>query len=348
MRARGQHHQAIEAERDTARLRHAGKGGQEILVDRIGLLAAVPSRRHGGLETAALFGGVRQFAEAVGDLDPAHIKLEALRQPRVGGARSRQGGLGRRVEIEHRRPAEPEMRFDPVGQDAAEHVRPAIVGRRAETGGACRGGEARTVSRGAVERRQEVDAGVTREGFDDADPFGLGIGVGLPSAKAPHPRSRGLGRDPKQGRRIRHQLPIGCARAVPLEHGEFGMMRGAALAVAKNPRQREQPRFAGRQQLLHGEFGRRVEVEAPSPSVGSDEIGPEGFEMRLVAGRNLQDWRLGLEKVLRVEPSPNRGRYAIAGHQEGAAVGEDMRSPGRRARRRDGDGHAAEGTRNSG
>ncbi len=163
---------------------------------------------------------------------------------------------------------------------------------------------------------------------------GSAWGSASPSAKAPQPRTRGLGRDPKQGRRIRHQPLVRFARAVPFEHGEFGMVRGATLAVAEHARQGEKPWLAGRQQLLHGEFGRRMEVEAPRPGVGSDEVGPEGFEMRLVARRHLQDGRLGLEEILCVEPSPHRGRDAIAGHQEGAAVGEDMGSPRRRARRR--------------
>ncbi len=85
-----------------------------------------------------------------------------------------------------------------------------------------------------------------------------------------------------------------------------------------------------------------MEVEPSGRGVGSDEVGPEGFEMRFVARRYLQDGRLGFEEILRVEPSPNRGRDAIAGQQEGAAVGEDVGSPGRRARRRDGEVMRAE------
>src|SRR5262249_3424419 len=77
-RTRRQHHEAIETERDPgARGQAMVEGSQEVVVDRVGLAVKRPLRLV-GYEASALFGGVGQLAESVGELEPANIDLEAL------------------------------------------------------------------------------------------------------------------------------------------------------------------------------------------------------------------------------------------------------------------------------
>ena len=54
---------------------------------------------HVRFESAPLLGRIGQFAEAVGELDAAGIKLEALGDARVIGAAARQRRLARRVFV---------------------------------------------------------------------------------------------------------------------------------------------------------------------------------------------------------------------------------------------------------
>ena len=60
--------------------------GEEILVDRIALAVDALLLGHLGLEAAALFGGVGQLAEGVGQLDAAGIELEPLGDARIAAA----------------------------------------------------------------------------------------------------------------------------------------------------------------------------------------------------------------------------------------------------------------------
>ena len=56
---------------------------EKILVDRIGLAVNPQPLRHFRLEPSALLGRIGQFAEAIGELDPAGIEFEALGETRV-------------------------------------------------------------------------------------------------------------------------------------------------------------------------------------------------------------------------------------------------------------------------
>ena len=58
---------------------------------------------------------------------------------------------------------------------------------------------------------------------------------------------------------------IGLAGPVPFQHGEFGMVQRAALAVAEHLGEVEDAPLAGRQQLLAGEFRRGAQIE-PRPA----------------------------------------------------------------------------------
>ena len=66
--------------------RHASERGEKILVDRIGLAVDALLFRHFLLESPALLGGVGEFAEGVGELDPAGVEFEALGDAGVAGA----------------------------------------------------------------------------------------------------------------------------------------------------------------------------------------------------------------------------------------------------------------------
>src|SRR5215471_17087660 len=91
--------------------------------------------RHLVFEPFALLGHIDELAEAVRNLNPAGIKLEALGEPWLGSFRPGERRLRRRIFVKDDRPPLPEARFDLLDQHAAENVAPGIVGRRADAGG---------------------------------------------------------------------------------------------------------------------------------------------------------------------------------------------------------------------
>ena len=118
-----------------ARRRHLRQRGKKVLVDRIALAVHALLLRHLGLEAAALLGRIGELAEAVGELDAAGIELEALGHPRVAAVWAAPAPL-RRPDIRSRivgRPM-PSLRLDPLDQDAAEDVAPAVVVGDADAG----------------------------------------------------------------------------------------------------------------------------------------------------------------------------------------------------------------------
>ena len=82
------------------------------------------------------------------------------------------------------------------------------------------------------------------------------------------------------------------------------MMQRAALAVAEHAREGEQPRLAGREQLLGGEFRRGVQIERRPRAIRRDQLGRERMQMRLVAGRDLQDRGLDLDEIAAPKTTP--------------------------------------------
>jgi len=100
------HDQPVEAERYSAGGRHARERGEKILVDRVALAVDACLFRHLLLQPPALIGRIGEFAEAVGELDPAGIKLEALGETRIGRLRPGQRRLHRRIVAENDRAAQ--------------------------------------------------------------------------------------------------------------------------------------------------------------------------------------------------------------------------------------------------
>ena len=105
---------------------------------------------------------------------------------------------------------------------------------------------------------------------------------------------------------VGHDGVIGRIGTVPFQHGEFGQMQIAALAVAKHPRKLENLRFARGQQFLAGEFRRGPQIPRRARAVGAGKFGARRMQMGLVAGRNLQNAGFDLGKTLLVEPGPEQ------------------------------------------
>jgi hypothetical protein len=84
---------------------------------------------------------------------------------------------------------------------------------------------------------------------------------------------------------------------------------------------------AGDQQLLHGEFGRSVEVQRPTPPVRGRQLGREGHEMRLKTGRDLQGRGVDLEKIALGKKAANGRDYAGTGFEMRPPRGEAVGSP---------------------
>ena len=124
---RCQHHQPVETERYAARRRHRGNGCEKILVERIALAIAPLLLVHVGGETAALLGGVGQFAKPVGEFDAAGIDLKPFGDARIGRLRPRQCRLRRRIFEQDGQTPLPQIRFDMLDQHLAENVRPGVV-----------------------------------------------------------------------------------------------------------------------------------------------------------------------------------------------------------------------------
>ena len=153
-----QHHQAVEAERDAASLRHRRQRGKEIFVDRIALAIDALLLRHLAFEPAALLGGVGEFAKAVGEFHAAGIKLEALGDAPIR-RRPRQRRQHGRVLVEDGRAADAEIAFDAFDKHAAEHIGPAVVVADADARRSRRAGESLAVRLAVRKARQEIDAG---------------------------------------------------------------------------------------------------------------------------------------------------------------------------------------------
>ena len=78
----------------------------------------------------------------------------------------------------------PELRLDPLDQDAAEEVGPGVVRRGADAGRRGRAGERVAVGRAVgVEGRQQVDAGVSAKASATRQPLRLGERIGLAAAE---------------------------------------------------------------------------------------------------------------------------------------------------------------------
>src|SRR3954454_15284312 len=104
-----------------------GERAQEILVERVALAVDALLLVHLGRKAPALLVRVGELAEGVRELDPADVKLEALREPGIVGRAAREGGFRERVFVEDRRAPVAEPRLDALDPHAAAGERPAVV-----------------------------------------------------------------------------------------------------------------------------------------------------------------------------------------------------------------------------
>src|SRR5690606_27768438 len=116
-------------------------------------------------------------------------------------------------------------------------------------------------------------------------------GVAYTIAPAEGAGPGGGGRELQDLDAVGDHVAIGRTGAIPFEHGELGMVQRSALAVAPDMAEAGDAGLARRQQLLHGEFRRGVEVEPLPGPVIADGGGGKGVKMRLVARRELQPRR---------------------------------------------------------
>jgi hypothetical protein len=126
---------------------------------------------------------------------------------------------------------------------------------------------------------------------------------------------------------VGHDRIIGRIGAVPFQHGEFGKMQIAAFPVAKHPRKLENFLLSGGQQFLAGEFRRRPQVPCRAPAVDAGKFRAGRMQMGLIAGGDLQNSGLDLDKALLVEPCPDRPRNGAARRQEWPDVGVPRGGP---------------------
>ena len=180
------------------------------------------------------------------------------------------------------------------------------------------------------QRLQQIDAGMMAEGVGDAHPLGFGTWIASLVAERKFLEAGDVRRHADDGEAVGDHRLVFLVGAIPFQHGEFRRMRHAALAIAEDAGEIEDPRLARRQQFLGREFRRGVQVERLARATGRDQLGRESMQMRLVAGRHLQGGRLDLDEAGLGKPGAQGGDYTVAGEQERPAIGVSLLFPERR------------------
>ncbi len=98
-----------------------------------------------------------------------------------------------------------------------------------------------------------------------------------------------LARKAQKGRTIRHERVVTFPGPIPFEHREFRRVKSGCLPRAEHWRELEDALLASREQLLHREFRRGVEIAAAALAGHIHPMRLEGVEMRFVAGRDLHE-----------------------------------------------------------
>jgi len=170
---------------------------------------------------------------------------------------------------------------------------------------------------------------VIGEGFGDREPFDLRMRIADAVAKAELFPAGDVGGKAQHGEAIFLHAFVRFARAIPFQHGEFRRMQIGALAISEDAGEIEDPRFAGGEQLLRRELRRGVKIERAAVAGRRAQLRHEGMQMRLVAGRDLQDRGFGLDEVARGKPRPQRRRDPRAADEKRPPVGVKVRRPPR-------------------
>ena len=207
------------------------------------------------------------------------------------------------------------MRLDPLQQEAEEQIVPAFAlpqdcpGLRRQRRGVA--GGAKQIGPGvAPERllhRQALEACEVAAGAAAGDP--------------------GRQNRAEVALRLVHQRAERSVRPIPFEHGEFGRMKIARLAVPPDPGKLEDRPGTGDQQALHGEFRARMQPEPLAAAIGRAAFGGEGEQMHLLARRAHGAGRLHLGIASRREEGAGRLGQQGAAAQMRQAAGEAFRVP---------------------
>ena len=176
-------------------------------------------------------------------------------------------------------------------------------------------------------RRQQIDPGKALEGGRDRQQFGLGEGIGHPAAKRESPDAGRLRRMRDHDDAVGHDGVIAGVGAIPFQHGEFGQMQIAALAVAEHPRELEYLGLAGGEQFLGRELRRGPQIARRARAVAAGQFGTGRVQMGLIARRDLEDAGLDLDKSLLVEKAPHRLGDRGPRQQERLSIGVPRRRP---------------------
>ena len=194
------------------------------------------------------------------------------------------------------------------------------------------GGEHVPVARRAVFREAviKVETGMALERFAQAQALGARERVAPALAVGQRRGPRRVRRPAQEREAILLDRAERRAGAVPFKHREFGRMQGPALAVAEDVAERKDLALPRRQQLLHREFGRGVEIRVDAHPVDGAQRRGERMQMRLSAWRALQGGGVDLDEAEQVEMAADRRREARAGEQGRAAQGVEIGTPERR------------------
>src|SRR5262249_50717022 len=143
--------------------------------------------------------------------------------------------------------ADAEIGLDPLDQDAAEYIGPAIVLGDPDAGVLRCVRKAVAIRNIIREGGENIDVSKAGESLRDGEPFGLGERIGRAAAKAELSRLRDISRLTHDCDAIVDQHIVRLAGAVPFEQREFRMMQRAALAIAKRSGELDDASLAGRQ-----------------------------------------------------------------------------------------------------
>ena len=76
--------------------------------------------------------GSSELVERVRELDPTTVEFEPLGDPRIVGIEARERRLARGVGVKDGRASDSQIGLDPLAEEPAEDIRPAVVRRDAE------------------------------------------------------------------------------------------------------------------------------------------------------------------------------------------------------------------------
>ena len=177
-------------------------------------------------------------------------------------------------------------------------------------------------SRSMPAKRAKASATVSRSGAANGSAARpRKVNCCVPAACAACAKNRGA---------VGHQRLIRLAGPIPFDQREFRRVQRAALAIAKHSGELDDTALASRKELLAGEFRRRAQVKRRRRAIRRHQLGGEGVQMRLVAGRDLQRAGLDLDEIVRGEPGA-QARRRSGRAPAGRAAGRHGRGGPRRA-----------------